>query len=425
MMTKFAQVAVAVMVAMVSFGSVFAEEPPNGSETPSLWERETLTNDWFGLGRKLAERGVSVNLGLTQVYQANLQGAMSTHRRSECYAGSYDLELEMDMEKLFRLPSGSFYLLAEGSWSEGIDASSIRSLFGVNDDASGDRFIGVTQLWYEQALLDGRLRFRLGKLDLTGGFECRGCPVAFDASAYSNDETSQFLNGALVNNPTIPFPENGLGLAAYLQPLEWWYVAAGVADAQADARETGFNTAFHGRSDFFSIFETGVVPHLPSPKGRLMGAYRIGLWYDPQPKDRFDGRGAKRDDVGFYLSFDQMALKENADEGDAQGLGLFARYGVADRGVNEVKSFWSLGAQYRGLLPTRDDDVLGFGVAQGRLSRAAGFSASHETATELYYNATITPWLSLTPSIQCVFNPGGERDVDDAVVLGIRLYMSF
>jgi len=425
MTMKFAQMAVATAVAMVSFTQAFAEEPPNGSTTPTLWERETLTDDWFGLGRKLAEQGVSVNLGLTQAYQANLRGGMSTHRRSGRYAGSYDLELELDTEKLFRLPGGRVFAHAEGSWSEGIDASSVGSLFGVNDDAGGNRSIDLTELWYEQALFDRRLRLRLGKVDLTGGFECRGCSVGFDGSAYANDETSQFLNGALVNNPTIPFPENGLGIAAYLQPLKWWYVAVGVADAQADARETGFNTAFHGRSDFFSIFETGVVPHLPSRKGRMPGAYRIGLWYDPQPKDRFDGRGAKRDDVGFYVSFDQMVLKENADEEASQGLGFFARYGLADSEVNEIKSFWSVGAQYQGLIPACDDDVLGFGVAQGRLSQAAGFTASHETAMELYYNGQITPWLSITPSVQYVLNPGGIQDVDDTVVVGMRLQMSF
>jgi len=422
---KLAQMAVAMTAVMISFGPALAEEPSRNSEAPSLWERETLTNDWFGLGRKLAKQGVSVNLGLTQVYQANLRGGMGTHRRSGRYAGSYDLELEFDTEKLFRLPGGSVFAHAEGSWSQGINASSVGSLFGVNDDAGGDRSIDVTELWYEQSLLGHKLRLRLGKLDLTGGFECRGCPVAFDGSAYANDETAQFLNGALVNNPSIPFPDNGLGVVAYLQPRKWWYVAAGVTDAQADARETGFNTAFHERSDFFSIFETGVVPHLPSRNGRLPGAYRIGLWYDPQPKERFDGRGVKRDDVGFYLGFDQMVLKENVDEEDRQGLGLFARYGLADSKVNEIKTFWSVGAQYQGLLPTRNDDVLGFGVAQGRLSRAAGFTASHETAMELYYNAQITPWLSVSPSVQYVLNPGGERHVDDAVVAGVRLQISF
>ena len=100
-------------------------------------------------------------------------------------------------------------------------------------------------------------------------------PVAFDGSAYANDETTQFLSSALVNNSSIPFPDNGLGAIVYVEPLEGFYVAAGAADARADARETGFRTAFHREDYFLAIFETGFVPEVPSPNGRLPGAYRV------------------------------------------------------------------------------------------------------------------------------------------------------
>ena len=388
-------------------------------------KRDTLTDNWFELGEKLEEGGVSFALSLTQIYQLNLQGGISTHRRSGRYAGSYDMELELDLEKILKIPGASLYASAEGSWSEGLDASSVGSLFGVNADAAGDRSIDVTQVYYEQSLFEDKLKFRIGKLDIGGGFECRGCPVSFDGSSYANDETAQFLNAALVNNPTIPMPDVGLGAVVYFNPVEWWYVSAGVADAQADGRETGFNTAFHSPDYVFAIFETGGAPQIPSGKGPLQGVYRAGFWYDPQPKDKFDGSGVKRDDVGFYLSFDQMVWKENADAEDGQGLGLFARYGYAHADVNEIRCFWSVGGQYQGLIPGRDDDVLGFGVAQGRLVREAGFTADRETAMELYYNIAVTPWLSVSPSLQYVWHPGGDSAVDDAMVLGFRLQMSF
>ena len=390
-----------------------------------MGKRDTLSNDWFGLGRQLAEEGISGNLSLTQIYQMNLHGGLATHRHAGRYTGSYDLEVEFDLEKLLRLKGARICVGAEGSWSDGLDVSSIGSVFGVNADAGGNRSMDLTELYYQQSLLKDRLQFLIGKLSLTSGFECRGRPVAFDGSAYANDETSQFLNSALVNNPTIPFPEDGLGAILYLQAVKWWYVAAGVADAQADARETGFNTAFHDEDYFFSTFETGLTPQIPSKNGSLQGAYRVGFWYDPQPKDKHDGSGTKRDDLGFYLSFDQTVVKERADKEDTQGLGVFARYGFADSDINDIKTFWSVGAQYRGPIPTRDNDVLGFGLAQGRLVKAAGFTRSHETAMELYYNAAITPWLSISPSLQYVFNPGGDRGVSDAVALGFRLQMRF
>ncbi|MDY6913434.1 MAG: carbohydrate porin [Planctomycetota bacterium] len=401
-------------------------EPPSceGGKWPALAERETLTDNWFSLGERLADSGIAVRLSLTQVYQINLSGGLATHRRAGRHTGSYDLEVDLDLEKLLNIPGGSIYVNAEGSWSDGLDESSVGSVFGVNGDASGCRAIDLAELWYEQAMLAGRLRVRIGKLDLTGGFEHRGCPVAFDCNAFANDESSQFLNGALVNNPTIPFPDKGLGVMVYYNPLAGWYVSAGCADAQADVRETGFNTAFHDGDYFFGIFETGIVGRLPSSNGVLVGAYRAGLWYDPQPKEHFDSGRIKRDDVGFYLSFDQMAWKENADAEDTQGLGLFARYGLAHKEVNEVSCFWSIGAQYQGLISTRDDDVLGFGIARGRLSGDAGFTADCETVLELYYNIAVSPWLSLAPSLQYVCNPGAEPDADDAVVMGFRCMMS-
>jgi len=110
---------------------------------------------------------------------------------------------------------------------------------------------------------------------------------------------------------------------------------------------------------------------------------------------------------------------------DTQGVGLFARCGLADEKVNEVRSFWSVGAQYQGLLPGRDEDVLAFGVAQGLLSDDADFTASHETAMELYYNVQVAPWLNVSPSVQVVLNPGGDEARGEAVVLSVRAQLAF
>jgi carbohydrate-selective porin OprB len=421
-MYKKALIAAAALLAATGVAAAEDEAKPANEPAPSLWQRDTLSSNWFGLGDTLGDSGVTVSLSLTQVVQLNLHRGISTHRRSGRYAGSWDLELELDLEKILKLKGASVYAAAGGSFSDGIDTSSVGSIFGVNTDAGANRSIDLTELWYEQALFDGRLRFRIGKLDLGGGFDCQGCPVAFDTNAFANDETAQFLNGALVGNPTIPFPDLGLGAIIYVEPVPGWYFAAGVADAQGDARETGFNTAFDDEDYFFSVFEAGWTPCIRSNQGDLQGAYRIGFWYDPQDKDKHAG-GVKRDDIGMYLSFDQVLWKEKADAGDTQGLGMFFRYGFADSDVAEVKTFWSVGGQYQGLVPSRDDDVLGVGYATGRLARGA-HAGRHESVVEVYYNAQITPWLSVSPSLQYVWHPGGEA-VNNAVVFGVRVQMAF
>ena len=401
---------------------------PNAPAPAAKWleafgSHESLTDGFGGVTRPLEDLGFHWCLAATQVYQLNLHGGQAVHRRAGRYAGSYDLDLEFDLEKIAGLRGGVFFMGVEGSWSDGLDASSIGSFFGVNDDAGGDEAVMLSEAWYEQRWLDGRVLLRVGKVDLTGTVLCHNCPVAFDGSMYANDETAQFLNGALVNNPTIPFPDNGLGAMLYTEPLDGFYMSAGAADAQGDARETGFRTAFHGPDHFFGIFEMGVAGRLCG----MDGAYRVGFWYDPRPKERLTG-GTKRDDMGLYLSCDQMVFKEVADDPeDTQGLGLFARWGYAHSDVAEITHFWSAGGQYQGMLPGRDDDVLGVGVAQGRLSghaRSAGRDA-HETAVEVYYNAKVCGWLNITGDVQYVLNPGADRAVGDAVVIGIRAQMNF
>jgi len=406
----------------VSLANADDGEGENSFESRSLWNRPTLTNEDACWRQSFAERGVTTQLNLTQVYQQNTHGGLSTHRHKGRYSGRYDIEVEADLETLFAdRVKGKVYGLARGGWSEGIDDPSVGDLFGVNAVVVGDRPIDLWQLYYERSFFEDRVSIRVGKIDLTGCFECRGCAGSFDGNAFANDETAQFLNGSLVNNPTIPFPDPGLGAVLhYTGAEEWWYLSMAVADANSDVR-----VAFQGPSHAFAMFELGFLPQFHSRKGILQGAYRFGTWYDPQPKERWDGHGTRRGDVGFYLSFDQMIWKENCDEDDSQGVGLFGRYGFANSEVNEVHDFWSVGVQWQGLIGGRDDDVLGIGVGQGRLSQAAGFTLPHETVLELYYSAKITPWFSLDPSIQVIANPGGDQTIPDSFIVGLRSLIAF
>ena len=401
----------------------------SAEHTGDVRHSDTLTGGFWGLNDQLADDGIEIGFGITNIYQANVKGGLSTHNKRGRYSGSYDLELTGNTQKLLGIEGGRLYVHGEGWWSKsgGIDGASVGSVFGVNGDTGSRNTLVITELWWEQAMLDNTLRLRLGKLDLTGGFECRGCPVTFDSSAFANDEASQFLNAALVNNSSIPFPDYGLGAILYWNPIEWWYASVGIADAQADVREAGFRTTFGDEDYFFYIFETGVAPRLDSAKGPLHGIYRIGLWNDPQPKSNSDSTKNYRDDIGVYTSCDQMLCKENSDHEDRQGLGAFLRYGYAPSKRNDITNFWSFGFQYQGLIDGRDDDVLGVGFAQGVFSDSADttYTDDYENAIELYYNAQVAGWLNISPSVQYIANPGGNKAVSDAVILGVRVQMTF
>ena len=400
-------------------------------ETPArfldLFHNDRLSGGWAGARPWLEDRGIEWNLSLTAVYQHNAHGGANT-RNAHQVSGSYDLELTLDLGAMGLWEGGTVYVLSGGSWLEGIsDSGDVGDYFGVNADAGGDRSLDVAELWLEQFFFDEKVRVRVGKIDLG---------VDFETNTYANDGTFQFMNNALGNSGNVPFPDVGLGLQVVVEPYDWFYAGAAIADAQADGREIGFRTAFHGEDDFFAVFAFGFLPEFKTAWGRLPGAYRFGLWYDPQRKEQFfnDLGGRRRsvpsqtDDVGFYLSFDQLVFQEHPDEeGDPQGLGMFLRYSFAHDDVNEVEHFWSVGAQYQGLIPSRDDDILGSGVAQGNFShdlRLTGIHPTKETVLELYYNALVLPWLSISPDFQWILNPGGE-DGRNALVAGLRFQMAF
>lgn len=404
-----------------------ADQP--ASKPFDLLHGDRLLGDWWGPRTTLEEHGIKVDLSLTAAFQVNAKGGVST-RHAHRFPGRYDLEITLDTEALGLWHGGTLYARAEGGWDDGISGRGYTGdLIGTDFNVVGNQEIQLAELWYEQALLDDKLRVRLGRM----------LPSAdFDTNAYANDPTAQFLHTALSNNPQMPgaFTTYPIGIQVVATPCEWFYAAAGVWDVDTNVVETGFRTAFHQEAWTFSTYELGLTPKWETPWGVLPGNYRVGLLYNPQTRPRyFNDLGGRRrtipmrsDDVGFYSSFDQMLFRENpATDGDEQGLGVFARYGYARADVNEIEHFWSVGGQYRGLIPTRDDDVLAFGVAQESLSkgiRYEGRDPNRETDLELYYNIHVFPWFTVTPDFQWILNPGGENG-RDAFVVGVRMHVVF
>jgi porin len=93
-------------------------------------------------------------------------------------------------------------------------------------------------------------------------------------------------------------------------------------------------------------------------------------------------------------------------------------------------------------VPGRPCDNFGIGWARTELSgnfvpflrQQLRLGLGHEDAIELYYNAAITPWLNAAFDLQIIdqaferkLNASGSqiRDLNTAVVLGLRVYSRF
>jgi len=286
------------------------------------------------------------------------------------------------------------YALAEGGWlrAGGIDASAVGSYFGVNADALEGDWGELSELWFEQALFDQTFLFRFGKIDLTEGFECRGCETAFDGNKYANDETSQFLNGALVNNPTIPFPDRTLGLALFSSPTKAWHVGLGIA--ARDDEDHSWGSASDG---VFAVLEGSLVPASETVGGLPDAQYRAGIWYSVNRKENSSG-GHQR---GAYPGASQLLWRRKGTSEGNRPVSLFGRVGWTDGPGAELAGFRSFGTQHRGLCDLQGADVLRIAVARGDFVQASDAEAptGGETVWELYYSTPITSEIALSPAV--------------------------
>lgn len=411
--------------------SVKVETKEESKPAETIWTRKFLTGDWDGHRKAFEDKGVVWELFYNQQFQQNIKGGLDTHNGHRL-SGSYDMNLKFDFAKLFGKGAWTddtgFYLrAAKGTWSDGINPNKIGAINNTNGDAGDDVVIFINKWWLWKKFWDKKIELRLGLLQTNKDL--------FDIGAYSNHEDKDFINRSSYRNSTIPH-RNGTGIYLKVAPVDWFYTQAAVLDGQHEVGETGFNTAFHGEDKFNVYWESGLVWKAASEKGPMPGNLRVGLWYDSIPKLKFRDtlggrlpRDSSAGNTGYYLGLDQMVWKEQSNEKDKQGLGVFARYGHADADVNRNNHYWSLGASYLGLIPDRDQDVVAFAASQTILSEQLRYAtrplADRETVYEMYYAYQVTPWCIVSPHMQFITNPGGDQDDRDAIVGGVRIRVIF
>lgn len=379
-----------------------------------LLESPELLDDPGGARSWLAQLGVTLQLFYNEFLSVKPAGGGADRDAAFGHSGSYDLFGQVDLAELVGWRDADALVHAKGMYDDSLNAK-VGALSDPIDDADFDEDIYVDELWLRQSFLDGRLRFRLGLLEQQ---------TFFDRNAFANSEDRQFLNSSLDNDGVVPLP-NGLGATALAVPFAWLEVALGVVDADNEPRHAGFDTAFDGIDSLTGTVEVKFAN--PWNARGLEGHTRLGGFIDGRKKRNFRTGRSGRGHLGAYLSFDQQVWREAGER--PRGLGVFARAGYADRHVNRVAWFWSVGGEYRGLVPGRSEDVVGLGCYQAIGSDVyrteVDRSFDHETGVELYYRIEALASVAITPDFQYIFDPGATDAVGDTFVGTLRVRVSF
>jgi Carboxypeptidase regulatory-like domain/Carbohydrate-selective porin, OprB family len=248
--------------------------------------------------------------------------------------------------------------------------------------------INLREAWLRTELFKQSLAISAGRLDLTS---------YFDRNAVANDETSQFLSDALVNNPTLGLFSNGAGVSVVYDPKRTFNFKLGF--------QQNDQTVLNLSKSIVTLAEVG---YFARPFGLQGGNYRVWLRTDNSLGDRKDAAG---------LSFDQK-LTDHAAIFGRVGFG----YVVTNPSVgNGNMWFYSGGTQMQKRFVLFPGDTWGAGYALTYMTSGA----AREHLGELYYSFQLTERLSFSPRIQYVREINATTGATSYVLPGVRLQAAF
>jgi porin len=411
-------------------------EDPEQASGPPLAESKRLGGSLFGLRDVLDEAGLDLEIVYTIESVSVASGGI--RRRTEVL-DNLDLLLTADLEAMLGWKHARVLLYGLGNHG-GDPTRSVGDFQATSNIEAPDAFRPY-EAWFEQSTEKDRWSVLVGLYDITSEFDIIPAAGLFIHS--SPGTGAEFA--ASGRNGASTFPFTSLAARGRVRPAEWCYLQAVVADGVPanPARPRSNAIRFDDGDGVLLTAEFGVF-NLPSstlrrrtraryelPNERQyghFGKFAVGVWGYTSRFQRLGAgaNGTTRGSTGAYVLAEQRVYHEQEDE--RQGLALFARAGVADDRVQVLDRYLGAGAVYRGALPTRGADELGFAVSAARFGVPYRRSveepgrpfAPWEIAFELTYRIQITPALWIQPDLQYVVDPGGDPTIDDALVVGLR-----
>jgi porin len=258
-----------------------------------------------------------------------------------------------------------------------------------------------------------------------------------DKDFFASEGASMFLNSAFGAFPVIAqdivapiYPVSAPGLRIILKPTDTLLFRVAVFGGDVGTPTVNRrNTRLDFRSaDGIDTFIEGAWSTMLC--NNLRGTYKLGGFYNSKSFDDLRQRRAHDGNYGVYAIADQQLWREGDSEA-SQGLSSFARVAFAPADRNFVQFDSEAGVTYTGLLPHRDNDLVGLGLIYTRVSdeardgTGARFATHHEAVVELSYLAPINDYFSVQPDFQYIINPGAVHRSRDAIVAGMRFSLNF
>lgn len=423
---------------------------PEQATTPGFWQRETLTGNWGGLRDQLAQDGVTVTLTESNDLLSNVAGGIKTGTNMENLLLG---QVDADLGQLAGWQGAHVRVSAYDFAGMGMTLGNVGSLMAVSEIEAPAPSLRIWEMWLEQSTPGGAVALRMGVLALdNAGF------TTTDTSALFIGSTFGFPEGIALDmpagGPIYPLSSPGVMLTVHANDAFSVMGAvvsgdpAGLSGATYPPETYPTGTVFSTSGGALAIVQANLLLNHEKGATGLPASFKLGAWYDTS--SHFTNLATtgyavpvqQRGDWGVYATAEGMLFREPGTKD--QGLSAFLRLAAAPPQQNLVDHYLDAGLVYQGLIPDRDDDLLGIAFAYSHISPSAQAAdralqainplypvRNEEMMLELTYQAAITPWWSVQPDLQRWFHPGGNvlnpngTLRRDALVAGVRTNVTF
>lgn len=433
-----------------------------GSWGGNLMSRPRFTGDWGGARDDMAKKGVTLDVDLYWLPQTIVSGGKDETTASW---GNVITAFKVDTGKAGLWRGGFFKVQTVSSFGNNLiqDTGTIApaNLAWLLPSVEPDT--GLQEFTYTH-LFSQHFGVVIGKLNSIA-----------PTNVLHGDYTADFMNAALLAPMTLGMvPLSAFGAGALYHPSHDVTLAGIVLDPNGTIKDNDVGDAFDGGVTALFSADLKVKPGgLPGHQNLTFTGStkdRTSLIQNPANVGRIflEERYPLLGDPGPILSeiFDELGISPNADplntEGKtwaaiysfeqfvwqpagnpAGGIGVFFSAGVSDGNPNPVKSSYSAGLVGKGVVPNRPHDQFGIGWARANYSDdflrelrnlPINLGLDYEDAIELYYNFAVTPWMSVSPSLQVItpalnksFDAGSQsfKDIDTTYIAGVRVGIRF
>lgn len=416
--------------------SISAMEPPVAARLKAVESQANRQKKAAELGDSL--EGISVGAGLTMVAQ-NASGGPSERDGELNYRA--DVEVSVPMDSLGNSSEAELYGQFRIGQGEGLGtlgtafSSTNATTFQRPNTEASDSTVLLAQAWYGVKLplpLGGNpdlsrqhLEFNVGKMD----------PFAFfDGNDIADDETTRYMNQALVHNPLLDVGGDvGVDEFGFTPGLRMAYVNESAAP-ESYGLSVGVFGSGAGASFSDSLQSPFVIVQAETEQRLFQGSvghYRLYAWENGRSTD-LNGEEVRHTGVG--ISLDQQVHDYTR---------VFTRLGKQINGEVRFDRAATVGVEFGGSYWSRGADALG--LAAGAMKVSDEFNAVSESldvdadgeadfgylATgseqvyEVYYRYFLNGQLALTPSAQYIRQPGGNAEADNFKAVGLRAQFDY